>query len=124
MSPEDVARLRGLLARATPGPWREADDGWIDADSDMVAYGSDNPRSVAINYGADANAALIVAAVNALPELLDAADERDALRARVEVLERALYDALFLVGGCIVEPSCGDCKYCNGVKALAAGEEP
>ena len=81
--------LKKLLAAATPGPWTHA--------SDKLAAG---------NIKAPDNAALIVAAVNALPELLairDAArtalghlddptggDEIDDMRRASDVLRAAL----------------------------------
>lgn len=64
---ETVARLRELMAAATDGPWKHspwhieegepairAPEGWIIA-----------------NLSSDANVALIVEAINALPALLD-----------------------------------------------------
>jgi hypothetical protein len=55
MNPAD---LRALLAAATPGPWKSA-------------------------YYTNADAVLIVAAVNALPALLDRLEKLEGLYARV-----------------------------------------
>jgi hypothetical protein len=70
-------RLRALLAEATPGPWRFGDahpDELVVADSmtlagatTVVCYGEPDDEG-------KADAALIAAAVNALPALLDVAE--------------------------------------------------
>ena len=73
----DLAELRRLAEAATPGPW-------------AARYGVSWEARVCATTGSladvnsTANAELIVAAVNALPALLDAAAERDALAAKVE----------------------------------------
>ena len=73
----DVAELRRLAEAATPGPWE-------------ARYGVSWEARVCATTGSladvdsTANAELIAAAVNALPALLDAAAERDALAAKVE----------------------------------------
>ena len=73
----DLAELRRLAEAATPGPW-------------AARYGVSWEARVCATTGSladvnsTANAELIVAAVNALPGLLDAAAERDALAAKVE----------------------------------------
>lgn len=78
----DTDKLRELLAKATPGPW-QADDGdggmWgvfadsADGDCDAISYmlepTAPGYRSLRPEHD-EANAALIVAAVNALPALL------------------------------------------------------
>lgn len=78
--PIDLDALEALLAKATPGPWHTgAGDHW----SRDVRAGSDAPAFCGARNGV-ADAALIVAAVNALPaliaELRAARRERDALR--------------------------------------------
>ena len=79
MSTVDIAALRDLLAEATPGP--------CDADaSDIAAH-----MIALYNDRDDANAAIITAAVNALPALLD---ELEAARERIAELEVALLDEL------------------------------
>lgn len=66
MSPETIAQLRELLAKATPGKWElEHGDIWVEK-PEPVGY-----VPLAMEH-TPADAALIVAAVNALPELLDA----------------------------------------------------
>jgi hypothetical protein len=77
----DTARLRELLAKATPGPWVDTGD-----ENDTVAAADGLPVCY---YVGVQNAALIVEAVNALPGLLDdlgAAREqaRAALQSRKE----------------------------------------
>lgn len=65
MTTADIARLRALLAAGTKGPWRseEGAEHWLWLD-DHIGIGSDHD-----NW--DRDAALIAAAVNSLPELLD-----------------------------------------------------
>ena len=86
----DVEGLRTLLEKAAKGPWRV---GPVD---DTVVTGPDHLEIAAIDgdYNdpdlwpvMEANAALIVAARNALPALLD---ENAALRARCDALAGAL----------------------------------
>lgn len=82
----DVGELRRLIEAATPGPWA------LDSDEEYdIMIDGDDPFACVLEgflVGAhrptrEANAALIVAAVNALPSLLD---ENERLR---EALERA-----------------------------------
>lgn len=108
ITPEKIAEWRALLAKATSGPWKQhlVDDttivasdfeigttwpgGGLCADRDFVA-------STEIH---EANAALIVAAVNALPALLDLAEGALA-KAKTESEERKeICEEL----GCITEP--------------------
>ena len=78
----DVAELRRLAEAATPGPW-------------AARYGVSWEARVCATTGSladvdsTANAELIAAAVNALPGLLDAAAERDALAADADKWQRA-----------------------------------
>jgi len=102
MNSEDYTKLRRLLAAATPGPWHEGYwDGQHHVGNGEVPVTGDLPR-VPDKKQSGANAALIVAAVNALPGLLTALAElrseaeqwklstehgmkgRDALRAKVD----------------------------------------
>jgi hypothetical protein len=78
-----IAELRRLLAEGTPGPWQAEPDGAIgyqtvgDEGQPVTDLVADTWNSHDKQYE---NAALIVAAVNALPRLLDvveAARERD-----------------------------------------------
>ena len=70
-----TADLRRLLADATPGPWVHPDPSWdsVWVTTDRCIYAShDAPE-------ARFDAALIVAAVNALPGLLDRLEAADRL---------------------------------------------
>lgn len=74
----DTAELRRLLAEATPGPWRTEVGGQV-----WSWVRPNGRRFVATTryrtHPEDApNAALIVAAVNALPGLLDRIEELEA----------------------------------------------
>ncbi len=76
ISPARIAALRELLAKATPGPWKTSrdlhDDGYFYIDTQsgtLMETEASNP----IETEGD-NASLIVAAVNALPELLEAVE--------------------------------------------------
>lgn len=81
----DSRGLRALLAAATPGPWTEGIDG------NLRIYGPDcsgeHSGLLAIVYKGRPNVSLIVALHNAAPALLDAAEERDALRAEIADLK-------------------------------------
>jgi len=82
----NVDNLRALLAKATPGPLGPSGRAILMPSGDMLAM---------LNLAMDvdechANVALIVAAVNALPGLLD---ELDALRAVVRAADAMRADA-------------------------------
>ena len=86
----DVAELRRLLDAATPRPWVAADDpsgAWVHAG--WAAGNTDTLRTVIEWMPRPEDARLIAAAVNALPALLDAAAERDALAADADKWQRA-----------------------------------
>ena len=107
-TPIDTAALRALLAEATPGPWfasyssiyseplararQEAEDSLTDASPDAAwdALPTDHVAAVPIRAGdtptvqGARDEAAIVALRNAAPALLDAADERDRLRAALD----------------------------------------
>ena len=89
LTPETVAELRRLLDAATPGPWMVGDEG--DGVAVIVDEG-DEFSSIQIaadlHQGDDGltDARLIAAAVNALPALLDAAEERDEIADRLSIL--------------------------------------
>lgn len=80
LTPEKIEELRGLLAKATPGPWKNhlVDDTTIVA-SNGFEIGTTWPGGSVYNGFVDPaeqheiNAALIVAMRNALPALLDLA---------------------------------------------------
>jgi hypothetical protein len=77
MSPEKIAKLRELLAKATPGPWTFPN---LEAEytSGFEFYGRDDEKIMgasghwSTDEPSDDDARLIVEAINALPELLDA----------------------------------------------------
>ena len=84
VTPETLAELRRLLEEATPGPWHAWDRGigyevHTEVEHNPIHCVSLNSEFRETFRGPDAR--LIAAAVNALPALLDAAAERDALAA-------------------------------------------
>ena len=98
LTPEKLAELRRMLDAATPRPWMACED----EDEVLIVLDDDSNhwpgRYTAIARGFEqgddyglSDAMLVTAAVNALPALLDAAAERDALAAKVERV-RALAD--------------------------------
>ena len=101
----DLAELRRLAEAATPGPW-------------AARYGVSWEARVCATTGSladvnsTANAELIVAAVNALPALLDAAAERDELAAKVERV-RAMHRPAY--NDAARSPLCPDCAAKAGV---------
>lgn len=87
ITPEEIARLRALEAKATPGPWECAnlgparnipaviqreDDDWV-----PVAYFSDE-RGDGLAAEPEHDGNLIVTARNALPDLLDEVERLNA----------------------------------------------
>lgn len=120
----DTTELRRLMEAATPGPWgiyvEEVEDrpSAIAALAEQVNGVPDDefrkamflleaggrcPAVTGCGPTSQANAALIVTARNALPALLDAAEERDALKAEVARLREAMAifadDASWRLGG-------------------------
>lgn len=99
----DINKLRKLLAAATPTPWAvsHGDESWEvvqtkpDGTPDFGARRrAFDDGSAGGEYGPSCNVLtrdLIVAAVNALPSLLD---ELDALRARIKDLEKGLVEQM------------------------------
>jgi hypothetical protein len=73
MTPENIAELEWLLAVATPGPWRQNEDMVMTGERFRIAdcYGLHRVKSAKLD------AALIAAAVNALPELLALAKQAE-----------------------------------------------
>ena len=70
IGPERITELRALLAKGSAGPW----DTSVDARGTAVFGGGDMVtlcRHVAAGHQARANAELIAAMRNAIPELLD-----------------------------------------------------
>lgn len=80
----DIAELRGLIAKATPGPW--------ECDGAVLEYEGARFGEVAYVIGKSGqqfpanaeNAALIVNAINALPALLDRLEAGEAIVAKWE----------------------------------------
>jgi hypothetical protein len=80
-----IERLRELLARATPGPWKSQDH---QHQADLMTWYSVEKANgmrgqvarVMSHVRGKADAALIVAAVNALPALLDVCEAAQAFR--------------------------------------------
>ena len=105
MTPERIAELRAIRANGTPGTWVNcgAQRGscvcglvWSkDLDLVLMAPSMDDDMPRAPRPAADA--ALVVAAVNELDALLDAAEERDALQRKLRVAE-AEVERLRLLG--------------------------
>ena len=88
----DRTELRRLLDEATPGPWALY-DGWLHEGRAYVARignaaGNGIWASAIDMAGEVADFELIVAAVNALPSLLDQLDAAEAALARVRELHR------------------------------------
>lgn len=86
----DTAELKRLLAEGTPGPIRLMDGDPLSVDFHAAVYAPKMTGATPVTQLA-ANAALIVAAVNTLPELL----------ARIETLEAAERDAKFFRSLCV-----------------------
>ena len=113
LTPESLAELRRLLDDGSTRPWVafRANDpnpggrGWVGVTRDIdVDY---DPDIFASQRCAPRDAALIAAAVNALPALLDAAArlaeveaERDALAAKVERVRALHFEDPFVNGSC------------------------
>ena len=94
LTPETLAELRRLLAEATPRPWIAEVSGTTGpVVMDAQSVSAFDHVAKCPHYRGSADSELIAAAVNALPGLLDAAAERDALAAKVERV-RALADLI------------------------------
>jgi hypothetical protein len=99
LSTEQLEELGGLLEAATPGPW-EAEFG--DHTHRYAHIKDDDDRTIFYKYGAgpskqadrdEADARLIVAAVNALPALIAAAANRSTAGFGAEGVDLDRYDA-------------------------------
>lgn len=88
MTTEEIARLRALLAQATPGEWEHD----IRRLPSCVQQQSVPIVTCHVLPYSAADAALIAATHNALPALLEAAEEAIALRERVAALEKQLWN--------------------------------
>jgi len=85
--PETIARLRELHENATLGPWKLlANQGIVGADGDPVATAPGHPAAGFRRLADEriANACLMTETRNALPALLDAAEECERLREELE----------------------------------------
>lgn len=83
---DPIQRLRDLLATATPGPWCACTDGHLECrEIAYVTTGIEihSPSSPFMRGEPKADAALIVAAANALPALLDVVEAAQRLPAIV-----------------------------------------
>ena len=81
LTPEIQAELRRLLDAATPGPWRDEMMQGKGVTLTAIIAGRPNPDDLRVigSTLAHNDARVLIAAVNALPALLDAAAERDEL---------------------------------------------
>ena len=86
LTPETLAELRRLLDAATPGPWRDEMMQGQGVTLTAIIAGKPNPDDLRVigSTLAHNDARVLIAAVNALPALLDAAAERDRLAGAVE----------------------------------------
>jgi hypothetical protein len=97
VTPADVKRLRELLSTATPGPWHAEDWYLSTGDDELAEFGVKNSPE----------AALIVAAVNALPDLLTALEAAEGRVAELEK-DQPCYDCGEIpAGGFGTRPWCG-----------------
>lgn len=92
LTPEMQAELRRLLDAATPGPWRDEMMQGQGLTLTAIIAGKPNPDDLRVigSTLAHNDARAIVAAVNALPALLDAAAERDRLAEAVRAYGRTI----------------------------------
>ena len=86
LTPEKLAELRRLLDASTPGPWRDEMMQGKGVTLTAIIAGRPNPDDLRVigSTLAHNDARVLIAAVNALPALLDAAAERDRLAGAVE----------------------------------------
>jgi hypothetical protein len=130
----DTNELRKLLSAATPGPWAVSygDESWVvvrtkpDGTPDLWARRTVfDDGSAAGEYSPSCKGPtrdLIVAAVNALPALLD---ELDAARAEVERLRGVIYEYVKAIddnagSGLDLELEAAQLRYEHAVEALRA----
>ncbi len=100
LTPEKTAELRRLLDAATPGPWRADGDAWIEAGSYDEVLTPAPVECMAYCYGgasrvnlADVDRALIVAAVNALPDILADLEDAESLTVALRLAQARAADA-------------------------------
>lgn len=88
----DITDLRAKLAGGTPGPW-ETDIQPGHQDDVLTSWITDDGGRLVIAEHAGPDAALIAAAVNALPALLDELERlRTVTDEQVEAAAKAIYD--------------------------------
>lgn len=87
MTAPDLDALEALLGKATPGPWGQEPFGLIVSQEENES----GKHALIADPTGDANAALIVAAVNSLPALI--ARVRELERERVHAIASARRDA-------------------------------
>jgi len=112
----DTQKLRELLAKATPGPW-ENSNGHIGLyieerpEWSAIANVEHHPDQGASADEGNSNAALIVAAVNALPDLLDEVERlrkpAQELEATVKKLQCSETVLINMLRGTVARPSAG-----------------
>ena len=92
LTPETLAELRRLLDAATPGPWRDEMMQGDGVTLTAIVAGKPNPDDLRVvgSTLAHNDARVLIAAVNALPALLDAAAERDRLAECVRAYGRTI----------------------------------
>ena len=92
LTPEKLAELRRLLDAATPGPWRDEMMQGKGETLTAIIAGRPNPDDLRVigSTLAHNDARVLIAAVNTLPALLDAAAERDALAESVRAYGRTI----------------------------------
>lgn len=86
-TPPNLSRLRELLEKATPGTWMAAPFSSVVGRGIVSTHEGRMIGQIVEHEDAPGNAALIVAAVNALPDLLT---QLESLQARIAELEGAL----------------------------------
>ena len=127
LTPEKLAELRRLLDAATPGPWRDEMMQGKGVTLTAIIAGRPNPDDLRVigSTLAHNDARVLIAAVNALPALLDAAAERDRLAATVERVRALHHEGAPFVrpGGQDRRCSCGGRWPCPTIRALDGGAE-
>lgn len=142
----DIADLREKLAVATPGPWQwwnleGVDQGWTDngpnletvARGPQYSDGSQGAAQTVISaWGHDAwgigveaqDAALIVAAVNALPALLDEVERLRGVVESVRAFATKERDSIRGRYGASAATYAGYANACDDVLGILAGMNP
>jgi hypothetical protein len=114
MEREKIEKLRELLAKATPGPWstKQVNSKGYNATFKRPFWemgGGPNKAGVGFIFGdTDANAALIVAAVNALPQLLSELDAPTAASNQVQCA--SCYETTMVADGIPGSAYCQKCQ--------------